>query len=113
MGVGVLTAEELLYEARKQGVVFVLAGKGKVRVSGPMPLPDPLMAELRKHKLDIIPLLAQGPDYLATACICEKTPDGTGPERCGVCGLPLICPVCSRCRGCRLMMKFKDGQYRR
>ncbi len=108
-----MKAEELLYEARKQGAVFTVSGKNKVRVSGPMSLPDSLMAELRTHKLDIIPLLAEGPDYLATACICEKTPDGTGPERCGVCTLPLICPVCLHCRGCRLMARFKGGQFRR
>ena len=53
---------------------------------------------------------ARLPDYAATACVCP-TPNGpTGPDRCSVCELPLICPVCGLCRGCKLILRFTPGR---
>jgi hypothetical protein len=99
-------AEELLHQPRSLGAVFTVNGGSQVKVSAPTPLPKALMAELQKHKPELITLLHQQPDYSLTACICDKTSDGTGPDRCGVCGLFLICPVCTRCRGCKLKVRF-------
>ena len=101
-----MTLEELIFEATKQGAVFTVSSKYQVMVSAPIPLPESLMVELCKHKLELIPLFCLEPDYSLTACKCDRTPDGTGPERWGVCALPLICPVCSLCRGCMLALKF-------
>ena len=36
----------------------------------------------------------------------------TGVERCNVCELPLICPVCEKCRGCKLRLRFPTGKSR-
>ena len=108
-----MNASEALYCARTQGAMFTIFGQDQVKVSAPTPLPESLMVELRKNKLALIPLICQQSNYAVTACTCDKTPDGTGPNRCGVCALPLICPVCDRCRGCKLLMRFEGGQSRR
>jgi hypothetical protein len=104
-----MNAAETLCEARKYGAVFTVLGPDRVRVSTPLPLPDPLRAALKAHKLEIIGLLGQTPDYSLTACTCDKPTGGTGEGRCTVCALPLVCPCCSRCRGCRLALRFNKG----
>jgi hypothetical protein len=101
-----MNASEALFEARKQGAMFTVNGKGQVKVSALLPLPQPLLAELREHRAEITNLLLQQPDYSATACLCDRPVGGTGSERCGVCGLTLICPTCSCCRGCKLALRF-------
>ena len=102
-------AGELLHHARSMGAAFHILSNDLVKWEAPLPLPEELLADLRAHKPEIIALLALEPDYQFTACLCDSTPDGTGPERCGVCGLPLICPVCLHCRGCRLMARFRTN----
>jgi hypothetical protein len=104
-----MNASEALFEARKQGATFTMTGDGKVKVSALLPLPQPLLVELRKHRAELITLLRQEPDYSATACVCDRPVGGTGSERCGTCGLLLICPTCSRCRGCKLALRFNKG----
>jgi hypothetical protein len=79
-----MNASEALFEARKQGATFTVNGKGQVKVSALLPLPQPLLVELRKHRAELIALLRQEPDYSATACVCDSPVDGTGSERCGV-----------------------------
>jgi hypothetical protein len=101
-----MNASEALFEARKQGATFTVNGDGRVKVKAVLPLPQSLLAELRKHRPEIANLLLQEPDYSATACVCDRPFGGTGSARCGVCGLLLICPACSRCRGCKLALKF-------
>ena len=101
-----MMAEELLRRARSQGAAFELLESGRINVLAASPLPDVLMAELRQHKRDIRILLAQVPDYQATACICKVPIGPTGCVRCGACGLALICPDCLLCRGCKLCMRF-------
>jgi hypothetical protein len=102
-----MNAAEALYQARELGAVFTVSGQDQVKVSAPLPLPSSLMAGLRAHKLEIVTLLGKEPDYSLTACTCEHSIGGTESKRCGVCGLPMICPTCSRCRGCKLALKFK------
>jgi hypothetical protein len=46
------------------------------------------------------------PDFAATACVCPAPIGPTGNSRCSVCELPLICPKCNRCRGCKLRLRF-------
>ena len=101
-----MIAEELLRVARSQGAAFELLESGHVKVTADSPLPDTLMAELRDHKHDIKVLLAQAPDYRATACICSISIGPTGNTRCGVCRLALICPNCHLCRGCKLRLRY-------
>lgn len=100
-----MKAEKLLREARSQGADFRFDGD-VVMVSAPRPLPSGLMEELRQHKQDIKVLLAQVPDYQATACVCAVPIGTTGWVICGVCGLALICPNCLFCRGCKLRLRF-------
>ena len=101
-----MIAEELLRIARSQGASFEVLESGRINVQASSPLPEPLMAELREHKDDIRVLLAQAPDYQATACVCQVRNGPTGNNYCGVCGLPLICPDCGLCRGCRLRFRW-------
>ena len=98
-------AEGLLKKARSMGAEFRFDGD-VVLVSAPRPLPDELMAELRKHKTDVRALLAVMPNYQATACVCDVPIGPTGCIVCDVCGLPLKCPDCGLCRGCRLCLRF-------
>ena len=100
--------EGLLKKARSMGADFRFDGDVVV-VSAPQPLPSGLMAELRQHKRDIKDLLIQGPNYQATACVCPVPIGPTGSDRCGVCGLALICPGCLLCRGCKLRLRFPLG----
>ena len=100
-------AEGLLKKARSMGADFRFDGDAVV-VSAPRPLPGELMAKLRQHKQDIRVLLAQVPDYQATACVCPVPIGPTGCANCGVCGLALICPDCLLCRGCKLRIRFPN-----
>jgi hypothetical protein len=102
-------AEELLHQARSRGAVFHVRSNDVIEWEAPLPLPEELLADLKTHKAEIVILLGQEPDYSATACTCEQPIGGTGSEWCGVCGLLLICPTCSRCRGCKLALRFKYG----
>ena len=98
-------ADGLIKKACSMGAAFWFDGDAVV-VSAPCPLPSELMAALRLHKQEIKVLLTPVPDYQATACICTVPIGPTGGVRCGVCGLPLICPECERCRGCKLRVRF-------
>ena len=81
-----MIAEELLRVARSQGAAFQVLVSGRIKVLADSPLPDTLMAELRQHKQDITLLLAQEPDYQATACLCSVPIGPAGRARCGVSG---------------------------
>jgi hypothetical protein len=96
-----MNATEVLYEAREHGAVFTTYDEGRVSISAPLPLPVSLVAALKERKSEIVLLLDREPDYAGTGCTCGESIGGTGSKRCGVCALPLICPHCSRCRGCR------------
>ena len=96
----------LLKKAHSMGADFWLENDTVV-VSAPHPLPMELMVELRQHKEDIEAWI-----YQATACVCPVPIGPTGVERCNVCELPLICPVCARCRGCKLRLRFPKGKSR-
>ncbi len=105
-----MTAEELLYEARKQGAVFTVPEPGRVHVEAPERLPDDLLEQLRRCKAEIVELLIANP---ATACACDPLPSqaanghlaqaGCGPtyERCEACGYTWRCKLCLGCRYCR------------
>jgi hypothetical protein len=62
-----MNASEALLEARKQGATFTVNSEGQVKVSALLPLPQPLLVELRKHREKLISLLCEKPDYPATA----------------------------------------------
>ena len=96
-----MTATEELCHARQLGAHFTVISESALKVSSPLPLPRNLTAELRKHKPELLVLLRETPDYSISACICEDSTGLTGSKRCGVCALALICPHCSRCRGCK------------
>ena len=106
-----MIAEELLRRARSHGAAFQVSESGRINVLADSPLPDSLMAELRQHKQDIMVLLAQVPNYQATACVCNVGTGRIGTARCGVCGLALICTDCQLCRGCRLRLRFPMRGY--
>ena len=105
-----MTAEELLYEARKQGAVFTVPEPGRVHVEAPERLPDDLLEQLRRCKAEIVELLITNP---ATACGCDPLPSqtehghlaqagcGPGYERCAMCGYTWRCKICLGCRRCR------------
>ncbi|MCH7705990.1 MAG: ABC transporter substrate-binding protein [Chloroflexi bacterium] len=69
-------------------------------------VPSDMIPPLRQAKAEILALLTHVPDYSITACTCAQPVGGTGPERCGACQLPLLCPNCPGCRGCKLAVKF-------
>ncbi len=106
-----MTAEELLYEARKQGAVFTVPEPGRVHVEAPERLPDYLLEQLRRCKAEIVELLITKP---ATACTCGLLPSqteyghlaqaGCGPSysRCAECGYRWQCKLCGGCRRCRI-----------
>ncbi len=105
-----MTAEELLYEARKQGAVFTVPEPGRVHVEAPEKLPDDLLEQLRRCKAEIVELLITQP---AAARTCQPPPmqaeygalaqAGCGPdyECCGTCGYTWRCKICMGCRRCR------------
>lgn len=105
-----MNAAELLEQARDLGATFTVPEAGRVHVSALTPLPDELMSALRELKPQVLDLLTQLPDYDATACTCSQPIGPTGPERCGTCHLPLLCPGCEGCRGCKLAVKFGMGR---
>jgi len=41
-----------------------------------------------------------------TACTCPQPIGPTGSQRCVICQLPLLCPNCGGCRGCKLAAQF-------
>ncbi len=105
-----MTAEELLYEARKQGAVFTVPEPGRVHVEAPERLPDELLEQLRRYKAEIVELLIARP---ATACTCQPLPSqqeygsaaqagvGLDYQQCFTCGYTWQCKLCSGCRRCR------------
>jgi hypothetical protein len=91
-----------------------------VRVMGPKLLLEPgskvpadLVGEVKACKVELLALLGRGRDYTATACVCPVPIGPTGNARCSTCELALLCPVCGRCRGCKLRLKFppERGPY--
>jgi hypothetical protein len=100
-------ADELLRRARRLGAIFRVGEGESIHWESPQPLPEHLLSELKRQKPELLALLARPPDYASTACTCSAAIGGTSSDRCGVCGLPLICPLCSLCRGCKLALKFK------
>jgi hypothetical protein len=100
-----VNATEALCEARKHGAVFIVSGEDCMGVAAPMRLPGSLISDRKIHKAQVIALLEEEPDYSATACTCGDSTGLTGSNRCGVCALPLICPHCSGCRGCKRMVR--------
>ena len=107
-----MKAVDALFEAKRRGATFSINGQGQIKVSAMLPLPQLVLDELREQREEIINLLLEKPDYTATACNCGTTVGGTGSERCGVCGLALMCPNCSRCRGCKLRLRFGSPNWR-
>ena len=103
-----ISAEGLLKKARSMGAEFRFDGDAVV-VSAPRPLPGELMAELRQFKEDIRALLVEVADYQDAACVCFVPMGPTGSNCCGVCGLPMICPDCQLCRGCKLRIRYPIG----
>ena len=103
-------ADELLRRARQLGAIFRVHPDKSIHWESPQPLPDYLLGELKEQKPELLVLLGQDSDYASTACTCLVPIGGTGSERCGVCGLPLLCPTCSMCRGCKLALRFKSSE---
>ena len=101
-----MTVIQLLERAWTLGATITVPEPGRVHLEAPSPLPDELMAQLRKHKDQVIRLLSD-------ACTCEPLPSradighfahaGVGPdyERCATCGKTWQCKICSGCRYCR------------
>ena len=115
-----MTGGDLLRDIQAHGATIWAEGD-RLELEIPDNFPETLIVELRDHKAEILaelrepkprygdgqpPPLDRPPDYAATACICPVPIGGTGPDRCGVCELPLICPKCERCRGCKLRLRF-------
>ena len=103
-----MTATEVLDRLEELGVTAWAYGE-KVRLQPGSNVPPELLAEVREHKTEVLTLLKDGVDYAATACVCPVPIGGTGPDRCNVCELPLICPDCRKCRGCKLRHRFLQG----
>ena len=105
-----MTASDLLSRAYDLGATFTVPEPGRVHVSAPEPLPDNLMAELRRYKAEVIELLSSLP---ADACFCNPLPSqkeygymaqagcGPGYKRCDACGYTWRCSMCGGCRQCR------------
>ena len=96
---------ELGITARTSGEKLLLEPGSKV--------PPDLLVEVRAYKAAILAYLRRRvgpPDYAATACVCDIPIGPTGPVWCAVCHLPLICPGCGRCRGCKLSIRFPPGR---
>ena len=100
-----MNSAQILDRLHDLGVTVHLNG-AKVRMEPGSKVPAELLAEVRQHKTEVLALLQQGRDFAATACICPEPIGGTGPDRCGVCEMPLLCPRCERCRGCKHRLRF-------
>ena len=105
-----MTGGQVLAVLRSRGVILE-PQDGKLHYRGPKAaFTSELLQHLAKHKAEVLTLLAERPvDYAATACVCSVPVGRTGPDRCNVCALPLICPECGRCRGCKLRLRFPKG----
>ena len=101
-------AAELLKELETLGVSVSVDGDEVVLRPGAR-VPSEMMGPLRQAKDEIMAMLTQVPDFNATACTCPQPIGPTGPDRCGTCRLPLLCPHCPGCRGCRLALRFGWG----
>ena len=110
-------AVELLKELEILGVSVSVDGDEVVLRPGSR-VPSDMIPPLRQAKAEILGLLVDDADgvvdavdYGATACICDQPIGPTGPERCGTCQLPLLCPNCPGCRGCKLAVKFGRARF--
>jgi len=103
-------AAELLKELEILGVEVTVDGDEMVLRPGAR-VPSEMLDPLRQAKAEIMALLTHVPDYSSTACVCDQPVGGTGPERCGTCQLPLLCPNCPGCRGCKLAVRFGWGRF--
>ena len=101
-----MTGGEVLVHLKNHGVILEPNGDNLHYRAPKGVLTLELRQALVEHKTEVLALLQQGRDYAATACICPEPIGGTGPDRCAVCELPLICPKCERCRGCKLRLRF-------
>ena len=101
-----MTGSDVLVGLKNCGVVLEPQGTNLHYRAPKGVLTSELRQALVEHKSEVLALLKQARDYAATACICPAPIGGTGPDRCGVCELPLICPRCDRCRGCKLRLRF-------
>ena len=101
-------AAELLKELETFGVVVTADGDEMVLRPGAR-VPSKMLDPLRQAKAEIMVLLTHILDYSITACACDLPIGPTGSQRCGTCGLPLLCPNCPGCRGCKLAVKFGWG----
>ena len=109
-----MNAADLLPDVQAHGV-SIWADGDRLELEVPEGFPDILIEALRQYKVEVLALLrrqaelASPPDFAATACICPVPIGPTGDARCPVCQLPLLCPECSRCRGCKLRLQFSEG----
>ncbi len=103
-----MTAAEVLVRLSAMGITAWTSGE-KLLLEPGSKVPPELLAEVREHKAEVLTLLIEPVDYAATACVCSVPVGRTGPDTCIVCELPLICPVCERCRGCKLRLRFPEG----
>ena len=101
-------AVELLKELETLGVSVSVDGDEMVLRPGGR-VPTDMMGPLRRAKDEIMTLLTHVPDYSITACVCSTPVGPTGPDRCHVCELGLLCPECGLCRGCKLRLQFPQG----
>ena len=104
-----MTGKKVLAELKTRGVVLERHGDHLHYRAPKGALTSELRQALIANKFDLLALLNESPDYVATACICPTPIGPTGPDQCRVCELNLICPECSRCRGCKLRLRFPLG----
>ncbi len=104
-----MTATETLAESQRLGVVLEPQGDTLHYRARRGVLTPELRQALVKYKVEVLTLLTERVDYATTACVCSVPVGRTGPHTCIVCELPLICPVCERCRGCKLRLRFPEG----
>lgn len=110
-----MDAVNLLERVASLGLAITVDGDALKIRGRRTPEAEALLEELRQQKQEILVLLrrsaelASPPDYAAAACVCLVPVGGTGSARFAVCELPLICPECGRCRGCKLRLKFPPG----
>jgi hypothetical protein len=110
-----MTPTDLLRGVQTYGGA-IWADGDRLELEVPDDFPDTLIEALKQRKAEVLALLrrrtepANSPDYAATACVCPVPVGPTGDARCPVCHLPLICPHCGRCRGCKLAIEFPPGR---